>query len=124
MEATIDQLGRSGAQIGMIWLDIERDSEWSSNLGVNQQLIRDLVNQAQSQGVKVGIYTNNNNWAAIVGIDWSEFSRLPLWWANYNGQQNYDGFVPFGGWSRPAIRQYQGDVAGPCGVSMDLNWYP
>uniref|UniRef100_A0A914WP51 Lysozyme n=1 Tax=Plectus sambesii TaxID=2011161 RepID=A0A914WP51_9BILA len=124
MKDTIDTLNSQGAVIGMIWLDIERDPEWSSDLGVNQQVIRDLVKQAEAMGKKVGIYTNNNNWAAIVGINWSEFSSLPLWWANYNGQQNYDGFVPFGGWTRPAIHQYKGTTSGPCGVSMDLNYYP
>jgi len=121
---TINALHSNGAVIGMLWMDIERDPEWSSNLADNQQFIRQLIQTAESLGVKVGIYTNNNNWQAIVGLSWSEFSRLPLWWANYNGEQSYNHFVPFGGWSRPAIHQYKGTTAGPCGVSMDLNWYP
>jgi hypothetical protein len=75
--------------------------------------------------VKVGIYTNNNSWMTIVGIDWAEFSRLPLWWPRYNKEPNFAHFVPFGGWKLPAMHQYEGDVKGPCGVDdLDLNWYP
>ena len=74
--------------------------------------------------VKVGIYTNLNNWEPIVGADWSEMAHLPLWYADWDDQQNFDGFKAFGGWTKPAIHQFQGDTKGPCGVSMDLNWYP
>ncbi|VDM74790.1 unnamed protein product [Strongylus vulgaris] len=78
---------------------------------------------AQAMGVNWGIYTNNNNWGSIVGINWNQWASRPLWWANYNGHQDYTNFVPFGGWSKPSIHQYAGDYKGPCGVDLDLNWY-
>ncbi|CEF61772.1 Glycoside hydrolase, family 25 and Glycoside hydrolase, catalytic domain and Glycoside hydrolase, superfamily domain-containing protein [Strongyloides ratti] len=123
VEATIDKLKSSGAKIGMLWLDIERYA-WPANLASNRNFISAMVSKAQSMGVKVGIYSNYYNWQAIVGLDYTSHSNLPLWWADYNGHQDYTGFTPFGGWSKPSIHQYTGDVNGGCGVDLDQSWYP
>ncbi|KHN81900.1 putative GH family 25 lysozyme 4 [Toxocara canis] len=122
VEATINKLRALGAQVGMLWMDIERFA-WPKDQNHNRQFIRDMVNKAKSMGVSVGIYTNYYNWQEIVGLSWTEMSRYPLWWAYYDGIQNYRNFKPFGGWTKPAIHQYRGDWNGPCGVNMDLNWY-
>ena len=83
-----------------------------------------LGNELDALKVNWGIYTNANNWGQIVGNDWTHYSNKPLWWASWNGAQNYNGFSSFGGWTKPAMRQYLGDKNGPCGVNMDYNWYP
>ncbi|TMS34157.1 hypothetical protein L596_001797 [Steinernema carpocapsae] len=123
VQATVDHLRSNGANVGMLWMDIERQ-EWPDDKNKNRQVIRDMVKQAENMQVKVGIYSNNNNWESIVGLDWAEMSRYPLWWANYNGKASFEGFIPFGGWKKPAIHQYLGDKQGPCGVKLDYNWYP
>ncbi|KAF8355417.1 hypothetical protein PRIPAC_97040 [Pristionchus pacificus] len=121
---TVNALRNGGAKFGTLWLDVEIYN-WGSDLKANQQFILDMVAQCKSMGVTVGIYTNNNNWQNIVGIDWAGVSAYPLWWANYNGAANFNNFKPFGGWSKPAIHQYSGDVKGPCSVgNVDMNWYP
>lgn len=38
-------------------------------------------------GVKVGVYTNLNNWKEIVGLDFSGLSKYPLWYAHYDGKE-------------------------------------
>ncbi len=44
--AAINRLRADGAQIGMIWMDIER-YQWPANLATNQAFIRSLIHQAQ-----------------------------------------------------------------------------
>lgn len=36
---------------------------------------------------------------------------------------SFSDFRPFGGWSRPSIKQYRGDITA-CGVGIDADWYP
>jgi len=120
IEATVS--GLSGANYGMLWLDIERQS-WSSNLATNQDFIARLIAKGKAMGVHLGIYTNYNNWQTIVGIGWTGGSSLPLWYAHYDGNPNFGDFAAFGGWSKPSIKQYLGDKTA-CSVGVDYNWYP
>uniref|UniRef100_A0A1I7YMQ9 Glycosyl hydrolase family 25 n=1 Tax=Steinernema glaseri TaxID=37863 RepID=A0A1I7YMQ9_9BILA len=123
VEATINRLKSDGAKIGMLWMDIERLA-WPADHAHNRQFITDMVNQAESMGVKVGIYSNYYNWEEIVGLDWTAMNKYPLWWANYNGEPGYGKYREFGGWTQPSIHQYEGNKQGPCGVQLDYNWYP
>jgi len=120
MDTLINGLGSSN--YGMIWLDIERLS-WPANQAANRVFITDLISAGKAKGKNIGVYTNYNNWQSIVGLDWTGASSLPLWYAHYDNSPNFGDFVPFGGWTKPAIKQYAGDAT-VCGVSVDLNWYP
>jgi len=81
-----------------------------------------LLNQARAAGANVGVYTSRSQWGPIMG-DWNGGSSAPLWYAHYDGVPNFSDFVPFGGWSHPNIKQYQGTTS-MCGAGVDLNWYP
>ncbi|TMS34175.1 hypothetical protein L596_001814 [Steinernema carpocapsae] len=122
VQKTINKLRQEGSKIGTLWLDVERLA-WPANEAHNRQFILDMASEAQRMGVTVGVYSNYNNWQAIVGASWSGVSHLPLWWADYNGHQNYRGFKAFGGWSKPAMHQYAGNVGTSCGYNVDLTWY-
>ena len=43
-------------------------------------------------------------------------------YAHYDGRASFGDFRPFGGWSEPAIKQYEGDK-NECGAGVDLNFY-
>lgn len=117
--ALVSALG--SASYGTIWLDVETYA-WPSSLSSNQQFILSWVNTLKSHGKSVGIYTSYYNWQAIVGLNWTGCSSLPLWYAHYDNSPSFSDFTPYGGWTKPSIKQYAGDKT-VCGVDLDLNYY-
>ena len=43
-------------------------------------------------------------------------------YAHYDNDPSFSDFKPFGGWSKPSIKQYAGDKT-VCGAGVDLNFY-
>jgi hypothetical protein len=126
-----------------IWLDVEP----GSNEGIGPDVIRpkleNAVIRAQLDNLAVGIYTRRTAWEPMTG-SFSGYSHLPLMDAYYLLRQyhgthaddigwsdpyatsrsricQYSYFVPYGGWTRPTIKQAAG-TTGLCGVGVDLNW--
>ncbi|KAK6765992.1 hypothetical protein RB195_025730 [Necator americanus] len=120
---TSKALKSAGATVGMLWLDIET-YQWPSDHTKNREFIEAMGKELTSLGYKWGVYSNYNNWESITGLDYTGMSSKSLWWATYNGQANFNNFKAFGGWSKPNIHQYNGDVTGPCSFSIDTNYYP
>ena len=119
----VDQLvnALSGSKYGMIWVDVEI-YKWSGNQEANRNFILEAVAQIKARGKVPGIYTSYNNWQNIVGINWDGVSSLPLWYAHYDNDPSFRDYRAFGGWSKPAIKQYAGDKS-VCGAGVDLNFY-
>jgi len=118
----LNNLASNGASIGTLWLDVE--GTWQ-DCNTNKQFLQNMVNQAQSMGARVGIYTSAYYWGSIMCSSQS-FAYLPLWYAYYDGVANFNEFQSFGGWGSPAIKQFDGShgthVPTVCGVSVDLNY--
>jgi len=116
----------AGHQFGTLWLDIETfASNWTTpaaNLAWVQAAVQEAVSQLGP--MRVGIYTNAHNWAAIMN-NAPELGNFRLWYAHYETTPNpsFSDFQPFGAWQFPAIKQFA-DGPEVCGASMDHNWAP
>jgi GH25 family lysozyme M1 (1,4-beta-N-acetylmuramidase) len=119
--AAVSALRNGGATIGMLWLDIEGTQYWMDQAS-NRNFFNSLVSGCQAAGVHCGVYTSASQWNPIMG-SFSGGSNMPLWYAHYDGNPSFSDFSGFGGWSKPAMKQYRGDVSA-CGVGIDLTWYP
>lgn len=121
-EAQMDNLidGLVGSTYGMIWLDIEGPDYWYSSTSSNIEFIQGLVNEGNARGVKLGIYTGNSQWTPITGST-TQFKAYPLWYAHYDNNPSFSDFTPFGGWTQPTRKQYEGTTSF-CGGSVDLNY--
>ncbi len=113
--------GTLGATVGMLWIDVEGTSYWSTSTSNNINFIQGMVDEGVKQGVHLGIYTSASQWNPITGGT-TKFSNYPLWYAHYDSNPSFSDFAPFGGWTKPAIKQYQGTTS-YCSASVDLNYY-
>jgi len=126
--ASVDQFHSSmtshGVHANRVWLDIEGPQYWGPDHQRNNDYILDLYYRLKSQGYIVGVYTSDSQWVPITG-DSKILSFLPVWYAAYETPQepNFNDWRPFGGWSRPSIKQFRGTHS-ECGASIDANWHP
>jgi len=118
----VENLSAHKTRYGMLWLDIEGPQYWTSSQATNRAFFTALVNEAEALGVQLGIYSSASQWDPIFG-NWDGASKYPLWYAHYDGAANFNDFGSFGGWSKPAIKQYAGST-NECGCGIDKNWYP
>lgn len=112
-----------GAKIGMLWLDVEGTQYWSSSASSNINFLQGMVDEGKKRGVSLGVYTSSSQWSPIMGGT-SQFSNLPLWYAHWDFTFSpcTSDFKSFGGWSKPAMKQYAGDQSF-CSAGYDKNCY-
>ncbi|KAJ5073150.1 lysozyme protein [Anaeramoeba ignava] len=105
----------------MIWLDIE-PYKWSSNHQTNIDFIAAMISECEKvYNIKPGIYSNWNSWSEITGGT-TRFSSYQIWYPHYDGSASFSDFEPFGGWSKPNIKQFQGTTS-ICGTEIDKDFY-
>eukprot|EP01088_Endostelium_zonatum_P016248 TRINITY_DN430_c0_g1_i1.p1 TRINITY_DN430_c0_g1~~TRINITY_DN430_c0_g1_i1.p1 ORF type:complete len:214 (-),score=44.97 TRINITY_DN430_c0_g1_i1:55-696(-) len=123
MTTLVNYLHSHGVRFGTIWLDIEGPGTyWSANHASNTEFIKELLDHGRSLGAHVGVYTSKSQWIPITGGA-TVASTAPLWYAHYDGTQNFGDFSPFGGWTHPYMKQYKGTTS-LCGTGVDENWRP
>ncbi|CAL6027029.1 Glycosyl_hydrolase family 25 protein [Hexamita inflata] len=108
----------------MIWLDIENIDLFYPTQAQNQQFIAAMLSEMSNMlgANRVGVYSNWNQWSQIVGSSWTGAQPHQLWYPHYDNWQSFDDFQPFGGWTRPSIKQYLGDNP-ECSTHVDRNFY-
>eukprot|EP01127_Copromyxa_protea_P007884 TRINITY_DN1792_c0_g1_i3.p1 TRINITY_DN1792_c0_g1~~TRINITY_DN1792_c0_g1_i3.p1 ORF type:complete len:278 (-),score=40.07 TRINITY_DN1792_c0_g1_i3:64-897(-) len=125
----VDYLNQDGVRYGRIWLDIEgRDTKyWSADKQTNRAFITELVNAGKSLGKDLAFYASKASWDFIVGSDFTPYGNMDLWYARYDWTQNFDDWSPYGGWTKPFMKQWSDSrsLPGLCGgPTPDLNWRP
>ncbi|KAI1730201.1 lysozyme-like protein 5 [Ditylenchus destructor] len=118
----INNLNQGGGKIGRGWIQVFAKDNWPASQTSNQQFITAMANQISAQGAQVGIQTSESDWSTVVG-NWTGASQYQLWWAEINGIADYIGFESFGGWTTPAIHQFNANQALPCSVAGNQNWF-
>jgi hypothetical protein len=128
--AQVDQMvaGISNNLYGMVWVDVETNPStgcgWGNDYNGNCNFLIEIINRIKSHGKVPGIYATQYMWQTIMGSakGCPGAASQQLWYAHYDNNPSFSDFAPFGGWSRPNIKQYQGDTT-LCGAGVDKNFY-
>jgi hypothetical protein len=127
VSSDINAVGRSN--FGTMWFDIETNPDsncaWSGSQTDNCNFLGELISAGSSQGIRMGVYASPYMWSSIMGdgCHVGADHGLSLWYAHYDGSKSFGDYSSFGGWSRPAMKQYW-DSVGICGINADADWYP
>lgn len=113
---------------GMIWIDVETNPSsgcgWSGDTNSNCAFVTEIINRIKSHGKVPAIYATAYMWQTIMGgrNNCPSVASQQLWYAHYDNNPSFSDWSNFGGWTKPAIKQYAGDVT-LCGAGVDKNFY-
>eukprot|EP01084_Bolivina_argentea_P027494 51105_1 len=118
------------ATYGMIWMDIENNPSsgcgWGKDYSSNCEYLQQLLSAVVAKGKKPGVYSSLGEWEQVMGSKGgcTAVKNYPLWYAHYDGNPSFSDWssMQFGGWSSPAMKQFQGTTT-KCSTGVDLNWY-
>lgn len=107
---------RTSVSLKRIWVMVEDENPrqfWARNSSINCEYLKQLHRAAFANNIQLGIYTTSLDWSNIIedGIPGRceyPFETLPLWTPKFDSTPNMDFFYPFGGWTRPYLKQITG----------------
>lgn len=115
---------------GMVWIDVETNPssgcQWTGHdAASNCAFVQETINAIKAKGKNPGIYASVYMWESIMGSRNAcpGVASQQLWYAHYDNSPSFGDYTPFGGWSKPSIKQYQGDTT-LCGAGVDMDYYP
>jgi hypothetical protein len=127
--ANVDEGVSNGSNFGMVWIDVEDNPSsgcsWNSySDSSNCDYLNSLISAVKSYGKVAGVYTSQYEWSSVMGSQGACTSAngVQLWYAHYDNKASFSDYVKIGGWSKPAIKQYAGDVS-LCGLGIDKSFY-
>lgn len=114
---------------GRIWIKVEANPAYSCSWGrdhsINCSFLNQLIDQIKYHGKVPAVRTSKYMWEQIMGpgkICTGPSSQL-LWYAHLDQRASFDDFQEFGGWRKPAVKQFVGGAT-LCGATVDKDYFP
>jgi len=124
VDATVTYLKSKDANVSALWIDIE-GTQWSKTHSENSKFVEEMARAIRKHGIPFGYYMNENSYDGILAPWKNPFNDALLWYAAWDKVKSFGDFRPFGGFSKPHMKQYTGGIT-ICGRSdlVDQNWKP
>lgn len=108
--------GQETLVVRRIFLMVEDESPpryFDLDQSINQDYFKALSYTAHKYGYQLGVFTTKRYWEELmvtvdgVQLDF-ERESTPLWTPRYDSLADMDFFVPFGNWTYPYMKQFEG----------------
>jgi len=113
---------------GTVWIDVENcEGCWKGSPKTRLKFVQAVVKKCNETGMELGVYSGLGVWESVfgkAGFDGGSLKKLPLWYSHYDDDPSFKDWpsVKFGGWEKPAIKQYKGSTP-YCKTTVDFNAY-
>jgi len=119
---------------GTVWLHVDNNkknfSVWSIPVEKRIPYLENFVKALQNLGLKTGIYSSADAWAAVMGSRGAGsdiLKAVPVWYVNEDSSQDFNDFEHegFGTWKTPTMKNYEGPatICHPLFQVSSLNYY-
>ena len=104
------------------WLVITPNDKWTANTTYNCDYANRFLRQAKKLGKSPGIGSDAPSWEKVMGkgceitVDYAG-----CWWLKHDKEQSFEKFKPFGGFTFPTIKEFDGPSK-MCNMDVDLNF--
>ncbi|CAL6045383.1 Glycosyl_hydrolase family 25 protein [Hexamita inflata] len=107
----------------IVWLNVEDTDSYFGTQRENQVFILRLLEEISQHlgSERVGVYTSNQSWTTLVDPNWRDTIIYKLKYAHFDGVTDFDDFVSFGGWKKPSMKTFAGDV-NECGMRINKEY--
>lgn len=123
-EVQIDQIVEAlkGIKYETIWIQVQLMDRWSANATYNCEYVKRLIAQTKKHKQSSGIASDAPAWEKIMGKDCIiPDDDVGVWWIKHDNEESFDHFKPFGGFTYPTIKEFEGPVK-MCGFEVDRNF--
>ena len=111
-----------GTKAGGIWVAVSLSDKWHANTAQNCEFANAMVAEIIKGGYPAGIASDAPVWEKVMGNSCEVVGdNVGCWWIKHDKQQSLDHFKPFGGFTFPTIKEFDGPSK-MCDQEVDLNF--
>jgi len=119
-----EYIRENNIQFDKIWIDIEgKDKYWHSSKDENRKIFEELCSAATRAFADkfAGLYVSHHSWKQILGLDYTGWGNVSVWYANWDHKAGMGNWEPYGGFTEPTMHQYSG-TQHYCDMHVDLDY--
>eukprot|EP00826_Nyctotherus_ovalis_P058019 TRINITY_DN7951_c0_g3_i1.p1 TRINITY_DN7951_c0_g3~~TRINITY_DN7951_c0_g3_i1.p1 ORF type:complete len:233 (-),score=50.11 TRINITY_DN7951_c0_g3_i1:49-747(-) len=106
----------------MLYVMVQRKDKWPPNKEANCRYINRFIDEIARNKLTPGVGSDYAEWNHIMGSSCRiKNSNAGCWWDRHDKVQSLNNFKPFGGFTFPMLKEYDGSV-NMCGVDVDLDF--